>query len=346
MLCAGESLRGFANSCLPKRIGGRRIHRAFRLERMLVGEHQVDGAAEAQAPIDVQAADRSEIVRLLADAELVEALDGCIDDRGRREPFDLTTVGLADARRLKLEPCLVRRDLARLRRVSGLDGLHEALPAAPRELVIVPDAHERPARAGVLQIGVLQVAAIQTAVIVERHGYVEVAHFLAGLEAHDVAQAAVVHALRPVFGVPDDLVDEVAEVQHEVELTLGGAPFVLEDHAAIGILRALADVLAAHEREVHAACVGFPRRCLRSTDAAAVPGVVDEPIPVHGCRLQSRRENAAGPVSLFGQECARRRDDVLELRIACDFHRELFRRGAGRGRTPRPQQHAVGMRIA
>ena len=87
--------------------------------------------------------------------------------------------------------------------------------------MIVPDAHERPARAGVLQIRILQVAAIQRAVVVERHGHVEVAHLLAGLEAHDVAQAPVVHALRPVFRIPDDLVDEVAEVQHEVELALG-----------------------------------------------------------------------------------------------------------------------------
>ena len=101
-----------------ERIGGRRVHRAFRLERMLVGEHEVDVAAEAQAPIDVQAVDRREIVRLLADAVLVEALDGCVDDLGRREPFDLATVRLADARRLEFEPRLVRRDLARLRRAS------------------------------------------------------------------------------------------------------------------------------------------------------------------------------------------------------------------------------------
>ena len=132
--------------------------------------------------------------------------------------------------------------------------------------MIVPDAHEWPARAGVLQIFILQIAAIQGAVVIERHGHVEVAHLVAGFEAHDVAQAAVVHALRPVFGIPDDLVDEIAEVQDEIEPPLGRAQHVLVDHASIRILRALADVLAAHEREVHAARVGFARRCLGAAD--------------------------------------------------------------------------------
>ena len=212
--------------------------------------------------------------------------------------------------------------------------------------MIVPDAHERPARAGVLQIRILQVAAIQVAIVIERHGRVKVADLLAVLEAHDIAQAPVVHALRPVFGIPDDLVDEVAQVQHEIELALGGAALVFEDHAAIGVLRALADVLAADEREVHASRVVLARRCPGASDTTAVTVVVDEPIPIHSCRLEACRENAAGPVARFGQRCVRRRHDVLELRVARDFNGELFGRGAGRGRTPGPQQHAVGMRIA
>ena len=38
--------------------------------------------------------------------------------------------------------------------------------------------------------------------------------------------------------IPDDLVDEVAEVQHEAAAVCGGGALVLIDHAAIRVLRA------------------------------------------------------------------------------------------------------------
>ena len=69
--------------------------------------------------------------------------------------------------------------------------------------------------------------------------------------ADDVAQAPVVHTLRPILRVPDDFVDEVAEVQHEAEPILLGGALILEDHPPIGVLRAVVGILAADEREAH-----------------------------------------------------------------------------------------------
>ena len=50
--------------------------------------------------------------------------------------------------------------------------------------------------------------------------------------------------------------------------------------------------------------------------------------------------------SLASDRRFRRRDDVLEFLIARDFDCQLFRSRARCRRTTRPQQDAVGMRIA
>ena len=78
----------------------------------------------------------------------------------------------------------------------------------------------------------------------------EVADLLAVRDAGDLVDRPVVAGLQ-VLGVLHDLVDEVAEVEHEAELVGGRRPLVLEDHPAIGVERALVDALAADEREVH-----------------------------------------------------------------------------------------------
>ena len=64
----------------------------------------------------------------------------------------------------------------------------------------------------------------------------------------DVVDGSVV-AVRHLLGIFDDLVDEVAEVQHEAEPLIGGRALVLPDHAAIRVLRALVDALARDEGE-------------------------------------------------------------------------------------------------
>ena len=55
---------------------------------MIVRQHEVDVAAEVQPTIDEQTADGRKIVRLEADAILVEALDRRIGDRRRDEAFN------------------------------------------------------------------------------------------------------------------------------------------------------------------------------------------------------------------------------------------------------------------
>jgi hypothetical protein len=87
-----------------------------------------------------------------------------------------------------------------------------------------------------------------------------------------VAEGAAVHAREP--RVPDDLVEEVAEVEHEAQPVGLGALLVLEDHPAVGGLRALAGVLEADERELGRPRVAGRRRGDRATDPDAVAALV------------------------------------------------------------------------
>ena len=79
----------------------------------------------------------------------------------------------------------------------------------------------------------------------------KIVDLLAVLVTHEVANAAVIHALRPVFRIPDDFVDEIAEMQDEAQPVLFGGALILEDHSPVGVLRAVVCVLATDEREVH-----------------------------------------------------------------------------------------------
>ena len=79
---------------------------------MLVGDEEVEVPAPAQAAVDVEAADRGEVVGLQAQAVLVEALDRRV--AARPAASKRSSDGPAawpDARRLVLEPRLVRGHL-------------------------------------------------------------------------------------------------------------------------------------------------------------------------------------------------------------------------------------------
>ena len=104
--------------------------------------------------------------------------------------------------------------------------------------MIVPHRHERPARAGVLEVGIAEIGAIDGAIAVERHGQVEIADLDALGQTDDLDDRAVVAGLH-LLGILDDLVDEVAEMEHEAELLGARRALVLEDHPAIGVLEAL-----------------------------------------------------------------------------------------------------------
>jgi hypothetical protein len=174
-------------------------------------------------------------------------------------------------------------------------------------------------RARILQIRIVQVGTIDRAVVVDRGRNVEVVVLLAVGITHELADAAIVHALRPVLRIPDQFVDEIAQMQHEPEAILGRGLLVLEDHASIRILRTVVDVLARHEREAHRPPIVFGRRRQRAADAAAVAIGIGEAIPVFVRRLEAADQHAAGPIGSRRYFHVRCRDDVLECLVRCDF---------------------------
>ena len=115
----------------------------------------------------------------------------------------------------------------------------------------------------------------------------KIANLFAVFVVNDVAQTTVVDALRPVFRVPDNFIDEVAEVKHEPEAILFRSAFVLENHSPVRILSPLVRVLARDERKPHRSFVviGWCRN--GPADAAAVATHVSKAIPVRARRLQS-----------------------------------------------------------
>jgi len=80
---------------------------------------------------------------------------------------------------------------------------------------------------------------------------VEVTNLLAVGDARDLVNLAVVSRLHLVR-IFSDLVDEVAEVQHEIELVFRRGALILEDHPPIRVELAFIDTLAADEGKVHA----------------------------------------------------------------------------------------------
>src|SRR5262249_45003434 len=146
------------------------------------------------------------------------------------------------------EPRLVGGDLDRLARLRRSPRLDDALPALPGELVIVPNADERPARSRVLQVGIGEIALVDDAVTLDRERVMELADSAqtAIRDFADVVDRAVVPR-RHLLGIFDDLVDEITEVEHEPELIGGRRALVLEDHPPIAVELALVHVLAADE---------------------------------------------------------------------------------------------------
>src|SRR4249919_3963375 len=130
--------------------------------------------AVAQRAVGLEAVDRDQIVGLLAEPIVVPFLDRDIFHRWRRELFEPPARRL-DARRDEFEPCLVGSDLDALSRLWRAARLLDALPPLPREFVIVPHAHERPARSRVLQVGIGQIAFVDGAITLGRERVVELA---------------------------------------------------------------------------------------------------------------------------------------------------------------------------
>ena len=212
-----------------------------RTEAAVVGDEQVDVPAPAQGAIGDQAVDRGEVVGLGAQAVVVELLDQRVDHVRRVEGVQLRA-RRQHPRRLVFEPGLVRRDLERLRGdpALGAGEFLDRLPAVPGELVVVPDAHEGPARARILQVRVLQVGVVEDAIVLQRvrHPEAVLGDRLALRKLdREGDEAVVAMAVLDLVRVLHDFVDEVAQVQHEAEPFLGRGALVFPDHPPIGVHR-------------------------------------------------------------------------------------------------------------
>jgi hypothetical protein len=317
-------------------------------ERAVVGEDQIDVLAPSEGAVDLQAPDRREVSLLQAQSVGVELAERRVGDGGGREAVPPRGARLDHPRRLIFEPGLVGRDLPRLGGPDASEVLL-ALPSLPRELVVVPDVDAGPAGAGVQEVRIGEIAAVERAVVLDRGRDVEVGDLLAVRIADDVAQAPVVHPLGPVLRIPDGLVDEVPEMEHEAQPFGLGALLVLEDHPPVGVASALGDVLAAHERETDGVVVAGGGSGERAADAAAEALLVGEAVPVDAPGTEARGEHPAGPVRLGGDRDLRPCGDVVEARIFGDLQVKDLRRPARpvrRGGPAGPEQHAVRLGIA
>ncbi len=162
---------------------------------------------------------------------------------------------------------------------------------------------------------------------------------------NNIAQAPVVHALRAVFGVPDKLVDKIAEVQHKTQTIFLRSMFVLKNHSPVGVLRSLGDVLAGDEREAYSSAVVVSRRSDGSSDAASVSMQVGKSIPVDFRWLQSASQHAAGPIGSFADRRFRSCDNPAERVIFRDLDRQLAHGIPVHRRTAGPQKNAIAFGI-
>ena len=213
--------------------------------------------------------------------------------------------------------------------------------------MVVPDRHEGPACTRVLQVRVLQIGAVQRAVVGERRGDAELADSLPVGKAHAIAQPPVVAApTRPVLRVVDYLVDEITEMQNERELFFDRRVLVLEDHPAVGILRAFTNVLAADEREAHGAWIVRRVGRARTPEATAFAAFSGEAVPIDLSRPQAADQHATRMVGRCERTSACRRYDALECRILGHLDGQRHRLGRAARRVTSPEQDTVSGWVA
>src|ERR1700680_215521 len=175
--------------------------------------------------------------------------------------------------------------LSHLSRLRFALELLERLPAEPAELVVVPHVHKGPPRPRILKILVMQVRPVSSAISLDCRWYVEVSNLFAIRIPNEVSQPAVIHPLRTIFRIPNEFVDEIAEMQHEAEAVLFPCSFIFKDHSAVRILCSLRHILTTHESKANRPWVIRLWRCNRTTHATAIPFSIREAIPIRGCGL-------------------------------------------------------------
>src|ERR1051325_4421269 len=111
----------------------------------------------------------------------------------------------------------------------------------------------------------------------------------------DVVDRAVVPR-RQLVGIFDDFINEIAEVENETELIGVRRALILKDHPAIAVELAFIKALAADKGEIDRPWMVRQRRRDRPADAATVPLLIREAVPVDARRLQMTPQHARLPI--------------------------------------------------
>jgi len=135
-------------------------------------------------------------------------------------------------------------------------------------------------------------------------------------------------------------------VQHKAQLLRARAAHILVNHPPIRVERAVGRILAADECEPHGPVIACFGRRQRAADTAHVPCFIDEAIPIFARRLKAGGEKTACPIRGGTHVDFSARDDMREGAIARDFDHQAMTACFAVRRTTRPQDHAVGRRIA
>src|SRR5262249_28287019 len=140
-----------------------------------------------------------------------------------------------------------------------------------------------------------QVATIHSAVIIHVDWDVEIRDFFSLRITNEFPDLAVVVS-GAVLRIPDQLVDEVAQVKDEAEAVLLGSALVFKDHSSVRVHRSEICVLTTDEREVYRTRIIIGRRGDGAAEATAVTLRIGKAIPIDLGRLQSSDQHPTGPV--------------------------------------------------
>src|ERR1700751_340654 len=223
--------------------------------------------------------DRRQIVGLLPESMLIENSDRGILNLRWFELFQRRTAALHHTRGLILKKCLHGSNLARLCGTRFAVKHLRGLPSLPAKFMVIPHGNKGPAGTSVLQVGIMQIGSIHSAIVIYVHWDVEVLNFLSLRITNDFPYLAVVIS-GAVLRIPDQLVDEVAQVQNKAEPVLLRSVLILEDHSSVSVLRSEVCVLTTDEREIYRPRIIMGRRGDGAAEAAAGSLGIGKAIPI------------------------------------------------------------------
>ena len=129
-----------------------------------------------------------------------------------------------------------------------------------------------------------------------------------------------------VLRIPDQLVDEVAQMQNKAEPVLLRSVLILEDHSSVRVLRSEVCVLTTDEREVYRPGIIIGRRGDGAAEAAAGTLRIGKAIPIDLGRLQSSDQHATGPIRLRRNRHSLSCDHTLERLVERHFDDQFLGR--------------------